>query len=145
MLGALVKLQAGSSGATDGVLGKHALDGKLHRELGALVHQRAVLDILQVANPAGVMIVVLFVELSAGENRLVDVDNDDEIAAVDVRGEVNLVLAAQKLGSGDSRAAQGLAGCVENVPFSLDGLLLSHSGHVCFIHWKADAFYDKNF
>lgn len=63
------------------------------------------------------MIVVLFVELSAGENRLVDVDNDDEIAAVDVRGEVNLVLAAQKLGSGDSRAAQGLAGCVENVPF----------------------------
>ena len=145
MLGALVKLQAGSSGAADGVLGEHALDSQLHGELGALVHQRAVLDILEVANPAGVMIVVLLVELSAGENRLVNVDNDDEIAAVDVRGEINLVLAAQKLGGGDSRAAQGLASCVENVPFSLDGLLLSHSGHVCFLHWKADAFYDKNF
>ena len=47
--------------------------------------------------------------------------------------------------SNDSRAAQGLAGCVENVPFSLDGLFLSHSGHVCFLRWKANAFYDKNF
>ena len=88
---------------------------------------------------------MFLVELLAGEDRLVNVDNDDEIAAVDVRGEVSLVLAAQKLGSGDSRAAQGLAGCVENVPFSLDGLFLSHSGHVCFLRWKADAFYDKNF
>ena len=131
MLGALVELQAGELSAADAVLGQHALDSQLHGELGTLSHEGAVLDVLQVADPAGVMIVVLFVELSAGENRLVDVDNDDEIAAVDVRGEVNLVLAAQKLGSGDSRAAQGLAGCVENVPFSLDGLFLSHSGHVC--------------
>ena len=67
MLGALVKLQAGSSGAADGVLGEHALDSQLHGELGALVHQRAVLDVLEVADPAGVMVVVLVVELLAGD------------------------------------------------------------------------------
>ena len=77
------------------------------------------------------MIVVLVVELLAGENGLVNIHDDDEIAAVHIRGEVNLVLAAQQLGSGDSSAAQGLACCVEDVPFSLDVLFLSHSGHVC--------------
>ena len=65
------------------------------------------------------------------QKRILIVDDDDEIAAVNVRGEVNLVLAAQQLGSGHSGAAQGLASCVENVPVSLDGLFLSHSGHVC--------------
>ena len=24
--------------------------------------------------------------------------------------------------------------CIENVPFSLDGLFLQHSGHDCFLH-----------
>ena len=131
MLGALVELQAGELSAADAVLGQHALDSQLHGELGTLRHQRAVLDVLEVADPAGVMIVVLVVELLAGENGLVNIHDDDEIAAVHVRGEVNLVLAAQQLGSGDSSAAQGLACCVEDVPFSLDVLFLSHSGHVC--------------
>ena len=131
MLSAGVDLETVDGVAAKGVLGEHALDGQLHRELGALLHERAILDVLQVADPAGVMIVVLVVELLAGENGLVNIHDDDEIAAVHVRGEVNLVLAAQQLGSGDSSAAQGLACCVEDVPFSLDVLFLSHSGHVC--------------
>ena len=131
MLGTLVELQAGERSAADAVLGQHALDSQFHGELGTLRHERAVLDVLQVADPAGVMIVVLVVELLAGENGLVNIHDDDEIAAVNVRGEVNLVLATQQLGSGHSGAAQGLASCVENVPVSLDGLFLSHSGHVC--------------
>jgi hypothetical protein len=40
------------------------------------------------------------------------------------------MLAAQELGSGNSGTAQRLAGCIENIPFSLDVLLLCHSsGH----------------
>ena len=101
MLGALVELQAGELSAADAVLGQHALDSQLHGELGTLGHEGAVLDVLQVADPAGVMIIGLLLELLARENRLVGVDDDDEIAAVNVRGEVNLVLAAQKLGSGE--------------------------------------------
>ena len=89
MLGALVELQAGELSAADAVLGQHALDSQLHGELGTLRHQRAVLDVLEVADPAGVMIVVLVVELLAGENGLVNIHDDDEIAAVNVRGEVN--------------------------------------------------------
>ena len=86
MLGALVELQAGELSAADAVLGQHALDSQLHGELGTLSHQRAVLDVLEVADPAGVMIVVLVVELLAGENGLVNIHDDDEIAAVHVRG-----------------------------------------------------------
>ena len=62
MLGALVKLQAGQLSAADAVLGQHALDSQLHGELGTLSHERAVLDVLEVADPAGVMIVVLLIE-----------------------------------------------------------------------------------
>ena len=68
MLGALVELQAGERGAADAVLGQHALDSQFHGELGTLGHEGAVLDVLQVADPAGVMVVVLVVELLAGED-----------------------------------------------------------------------------
>ena len=122
-------MQAGQSGAADGVLRQHALDGQLHGELGTLGHDLVVLDFLEVANPTGVMVVGLLLQLLAGQDGLVNVDNDDIVAAVNIRGEINFVLAAQQLGSGHSSAAQGLAGCVKNVPFSLDVLLLCHSGH----------------
>ena len=141
MLGALVELQPGEGGAAQGVLGEHALDGQLHGELGALLHQQAILDFLQVADPAGVVLVELLLTLLAGEDGLVNVDHDDEIAAVDVGGEIGLVLAAQQLGGGDSGAAQGLTGCVENVPFSLDGLLLGHSSGHSLSSSESCAFY----
>ena len=130
MLGTLVQMQTGQSISADGVLGKHALDGQLHRELRALSHELVVLDFLQVADPAGVMVVGLLIELVAGQNSLVHVDDHDEVTAINVGREVDFMLAAQQSGGGHSGAAQGLAGCVENVPFSLDILLFHHSGHV---------------
>ena len=106
---ALVQVQTGQSGSADNVLGKHTLDGQLHCELGALSHQLVVLDFLQVADPSGVMVVGFLIELTAGQDRLVHVDDDDEIAAVNIGREVNLMLAAQKSGGGHSGAAQRLA------------------------------------
>ena len=81
-----IQLQAGQLSAADAVLGQHALDSQLHGELGTLSHERAVLDVLEVADPAGVMIVVLVVELLAGEDCLVNIHDDDEIAAVNGSG-----------------------------------------------------------
>lgn len=100
MLGTLaVELQAGELLApTDAVLGQHALDSQFHGELGTLRHERAVLDVLQVADPAGVMIVVLVVELLAVRTALSTFTMMTKSPQVNVRGEVNLVLAAQQLG-----------------------------------------------
>src|SRR5699024_2269923 len=115
--------------------------GQLRGALGALLHEEAILDFLEVADPAGVVLVELLLALLAGEDGLVDVDDDDEIAAVNVGGVIGLVLAAQELGGGDSGAAQGLARCVENVPFSLDGLLLGHSSGHSVSSSESSAFY----
>ena len=96
MLCAGVELQAGHSGSADGVLGEHALNGQFHCEVGALLHELTVLGFLEVADPAGEVVVLLLVELLAGENGLVGVDDDDKVAAVDVGGEGGLVLTAEQ-------------------------------------------------
>ena len=94
MLGACVNLQTGHGGSADGILGEHALNGQLHSELGLLSHQSCVLYFLQVADPAGVVLIQLLLQLLAGELSLGSVDNDNEIAAVNVGGKGGLVLAA---------------------------------------------------
>ena len=83
---------------------------------------------------AGDTVVLLLIQLLTGQNGLVGVDDDNEIAAVNVGSEIDLVLAAQDVGSDDSGTAQGLAGCIDDVPLALQGLLLQQSsGHYVFL------------
>ena len=134
MLSALVQVQAGHSVLAQGVLGQHALDSNFHSVVAAGVHHVASLGFLQTADPAGNAVVLLLLQLLAGQNSLVGVDDDNEIAAVNVGGEVSLVLAAQNVGSFDSGTAQGLAGSIDNLPLALQGLLLQQgSGHYVFL------------
>ena len=50
------------------------------------------------------------------------VDDDDVVAAVNVRGEIGLQLAAQQVGGDDGGTAQGLVRCVQDVPLALNVL-----------------------
>ena len=85
---------------------------------------------MQAAGVAGVSAVVLLLQLLAGEDGLLGVDDDDEIAAIGVRGVLGLVLAAQQGGSGGGSLTQGLARRVQNVPLADDVALVGHkSGH----------------
>ena len=68
----------------DDVAGHHATHGHTHGDLGLLLHQQAVLGLLQAAHPAGVGAVVLLLQLLAGQNSLLGVDDHDEVAAVGV-------------------------------------------------------------
>ena len=68
----------------DGVLLKHAADCKTHCELGLLGHKGLVLGLLQAAGITGVGTVVLLLQLLAGEDCVLGVDDDDVIAAVNV-------------------------------------------------------------
>ena len=141
MLGAAVDVQAGQRILGDDVAGQHAADGQLHGQLGLLLHQQAVLGLLEAADPAGVAAVVLLLQLLAGQNSLLGVDDHDEVAAVGVGGELRLVLAAQQGGRSGGSLAQGLARRIEDIPLADDVPLVGHkSGHGETSNF---AFYDK--
>ena len=131
MLSTLVQVQTGHAVTAQSVLGQHALDGDFHSVVGAVLHHGTSLGLLQAADPAGYTVVDLLLCLLAGQNSLVGVDNDHVVTAVNVGSEVDLVLAAQQVGSDHSGTAQGLTGCIDDVPLTLHGLLLSEgSGHM---------------
>ena len=130
MLSAAVDVQAGQRILGDDVAGHHAADGHTHGQLGLLLHQQAVGGLLQAAHPAGVGAVVLLLQLLAGQNGLLGVDDDHEIAAVGMGSVLGLVLAPQQGGGGSGGLAQGLAGRIEDIPLADDIALVSHkSGH----------------
>ena len=135
VLGATVNLQTGELVSSQLVLLQHALNCEGHCELGLLCHQFLVLDVLEAANPTGMMIVVLLLQLLAGQNCLFSVDNDDEVTAVNVGGVHGVELAAENVSGENSGLAHGLASCVKDIPLALDGLLLGQgSGHLRFLH-----------
>ena len=130
VLSAAVDLQTGQRVLGDDVAGHHAADGQLHGQLGLVLHQQAVLGLVQAAGIAAVGAVELLLQLLAGEDGLLGVDDDDEIAAVGVGRILGLMLAAQQGGGGGSGLAEGLASRVQNVPLADDVALVGHkSGH----------------
>ena len=131
VLGTAVDAQAGQSVRTQAVLGQHALDGLLDSELRALLHEGAVRDLLQTAGPAGMVAIEFLSGFVAGEHSLFRVDDDDEVAAVNVGGELGLGFAAQQVSGGNSGLAQGLARRIQDVPFPFQVALFCHiSGHI---------------
>ena len=120
----------------NGVAGHHTADGHAHGQLGLLLHQQAILGLLQTADPAGVGAVVLLLHLVAGQGGLGGVDDDDVVAAVGVGGVGDFALAAQQVGHDDGGLAQGLAGGINDVPLALNGGLVCHiSGHGVFLQF----------
>ena len=120
MLGALVDAQTLERRGAQAVAGQHALDRDHHGLVGLFSHQGAVVDLFQAADPAGMGAVELLVQLGAGQDGLVTVDDDDMVAAIDVRGEDDLVFAAQQNGCLGGNTAQRLASGIPDVPLALD-------------------------
>ena len=103
--------------------------------------QGLVLGLLQAAGVTGVGTVVLLLQLLAGEDGVLGVDDDDVIAAVNVGGVVGAQLAAQQIGRESGGLAHGLAGCVKDVPFTVNLLLGEHgSGHVLCLQYRIKKF-----
>ena len=87
---------------------------------GVLLEQLADRGGGQAARVAGVAVGHLGGQLVAGQGDLLGVDDDDEVAGVDVRGEGRLVLAAQQGRGLDGEAAEDDVGGVDDVPLALD-------------------------
>src|SRR5690349_8815087 len=74
----------------------HALDGLLDNALGeAALEDRPGRALLDAADEAGVLVIDLVVALAAGQYGVSRIDNDDVIAAIDVRRVGRKVLAAK--------------------------------------------------
>ena len=91
-----IDMQTSESLAAKSVVGEHALDSLLDDELGLLSHQLLVLDLFEVTDVTGVMVVHFLIEFFTGQNDFIRIDDDDEIAGVNMRSEDRFVFAAEK-------------------------------------------------
>src|SRR5258708_15432279 len=85
--------------AAERAAGDHALDGLDQDALGEAAFEALAQGLaLDAAGMAGVPVEDLALGLAAGQADLIGVDDDNVVAAIDVRGERRLVLAAQPHG-----------------------------------------------
>lgn len=80
------------------------------------------------ADVTRMMEILLLLGLLAGRSDLASIDDNHEIAGIDVRGIDSLVLAHQKTGSGAGNAAEGLAFGIDELPLTSDRLGVHHNG-----------------
>ena len=131
MLGAGVEVQRLHLLASERAARDHPLDGLLEHALGeASVEDLVGGHFLDAAGIAGVLVVGLLTALVAGEADLLDVDDHDVVAAIDVRGEARLVLAAQDVGDDRGEAADDQPLGIDQVPFLLDLGRLDRPGNL---------------
>ena len=134
MLAAGIQAQALHSVAANSVVRDHTLHSQLHSLLGLFFHQSVVADVFQMADPAGVMIVVLLLQLLAGQNSLCTVDDDYVVAAVNMGSKGGLVLAAEQHSSLSCHTAQGLTGSIDHIPLAVNLTSFGHiSGHSVYL------------
>src|SRR6185295_12170708 len=86
MLGAVVEVQGAHLVAAERTARDHALDSLLDNALGEpALEDLSCRDLLEAAGIAGVLVIELLLELAAGKADFVGIDDDDMIAAIDVR------------------------------------------------------------
>ena len=98
------------------VLRQHADDRLFDDTVGVLFHQLADRACPQPAGITRVAVSQLLVRFVAAHGDLVSVDDDDEVATVDIGGECRLVLAAQQVGCRDGKAAEHHVRGVDDIP-----------------------------
>lgn len=139
MLGAIVNVYVLQQLGTQTVLGQHALDN-LHVQgvhTLAQVFLLLALGLKQSGSAealatgiASVAHVLVLSPLLAGHLALVGVDDDHVVTAVNMRGEVGFVLAAQQFCHLGAQATQDLVGSIHYDPFLLYGFGICRNGFV---------------
>src|SRR5688572_16291022 len=109
-------------------LRQHAFDGNLDGTLRMRRQELLERLLLHVADRARVAVVDLVLELAARDADLLGVDNDEEVARVDV-GRVDwLVLAAQPMRERRRQTAERFALGIDEVPIAPNGVRLGRDG-----------------
>ncbi len=103
------------------VLRKHPLDGTLHDQLRTTLDQILRDFNFLSARITRYVLVLLLIQLVAGELHLFCIDDYHEISAINMGGIVGFVLSAQYGGDFATDPAHSLIGPVHNVPVTLYG------------------------
>src|SRR3954468_3479735 len=120
VLGACVDLELGEHLPAEAVVRQHPLDGALDDAVGVRAQLVADVDRLEAARVTGVPVGDLVLALGAGQRDLARVDDDDEVADVDVRGVLGLVLAAEQDRGLAGESTEHHVGGVDDVPGPAD-------------------------
>ena len=136
VFGTGVNLELGVLGFAEAGFGKHAIDSALDQKDGTTLTNHAWRFDFLTANVSRETSVDLGIFLGAGEHDLIGIDDDYEVAGVDVGGEGGLVLAAEEAGGFDSDLAEDFALGVDHIPLALDFLGLGGKClHVLVRRW----------
>ena len=131
MLGAVVEVQRTHRVAAERAARDHALDSFFkHTFRETALEHLARGDALDAARITGVLVINFLVQLAAGEANLVRVDDDDMVAAIDVRCIDRLVLAAQDIGDNRRDAADNQPVRIDQMPLLLDLMRLGRLGRL---------------
>src|SRR5215468_4349590 len=120
MLWAGIDLQLRDLLARESVLREHPLHGDAQHLGRPALELLAERPAAQAARIARVAVVALLVELVAGDLDLLRVHDDHEVAGVDVRCELRLALAAERVGDLRREPAERLALGVDEIPLARD-------------------------
>ena len=119
MLGAGVNLEFAIEGAAEAVVRDHATDGAFDEKLWAALTACAEGLGFVTADEAGEAHVGLGDFLFAADGDLGGVEDNDEVAGVNMRSEDGFVFSAKEIGGLDGNAAERLAGGVDDPPVAL--------------------------
>lgn len=117
-------------GVAELVLREHAFYAGFDHFLGAACAHFSYVELLQTAGITGVMLVFLGDLFIAGEADLVGVDDDDEVAGINMGRVFRAVLAPEDSGDPGAQAAEHLAVSVDHKPIAVDFFLLDGPGLV---------------
>ncbi|CAG4884293.1 protein of unknown function [Georgfuchsia toluolica] len=105
-------------------LGQHALDGFFQHAFRKTLLQLGEVGFINSTRIAGVAKILLVLGLVAGHTQLIDIDHDDIVACIDVRGVHRLVFAAQALRNFSCKTSQHFVSCIDDEPVALDFMRL---------------------
>ena len=125
-----INVQVGKQPPTEPVLGQHSFHGMFDNALGVLVEHLAGRGKALTAGVTRVADVNLVGHFLAGEANLIGVDDDHVVSAVNVRGEVGFVFAANQGCNLAGQPTKHFALCVNHNPFLLHRFLVGRDGFV---------------
>ena len=128
VIGTRIDEESGCGLAADGVVRKHALNGKLHCKLGALGHDLLVLSGLPSSDVSGVTAVEFLFRFLTGAARLLTIADDNKFTAVGLSGELGTVFPAEYVSGNNSCTSEGFARGVQHIALALNGLGFRHIG-----------------
>ena len=107
---------------------KHAPNSSFERSSRVLCQEVGKVDPTFTGDVTGVVEILLLESLVAGNSNLFSVDNNHEVASIDVRGIDGLMLAHEETSNFACNASHRLVSCVHKLPLARDSLRVYRNG-----------------